>query len=135
MAICGCSLPARCCQPAIAGGFIYADLRVSLALIWPHRLSLLRVFLPPPLSLAFPLLVAGCTPLLQQARVVYLQFCEGFPSSPLWRSGRPTFFATCHYCSYCLLLSFSFFSLGKGRSVQEAMLIWPRVVFGSTTTA
>jgi hypothetical protein len=33
--------------------------------------------------------------------------------------------------SYCLLLSFSF-SLGGGRSVQGAMLIWPRVVCGST---
>jgi hypothetical protein len=26
MAICGCGLPTRCCQPAIAGGIIYADL-------------------------------------------------------------------------------------------------------------
>jgi hypothetical protein len=30
MAICGCGLPARCCQPAVAGGFIYADLRSEL---------------------------------------------------------------------------------------------------------
>jgi hypothetical protein len=28
---------------------------------------------------------------------------------PIWRSGRPTLFAMCLYCSYCLLLSFSFF--------------------------
>jgi hypothetical protein len=27
MAICGCGLPAHCCQPAIAGSVIYADLR------------------------------------------------------------------------------------------------------------
>jgi hypothetical protein len=27
MAIYGCGLPARCCQPAVAGGVIYADLR------------------------------------------------------------------------------------------------------------
>jgi hypothetical protein len=26
MAICGCGLPACCCQPAVAGGIIYADL-------------------------------------------------------------------------------------------------------------
>jgi hypothetical protein len=26
MAICGCDLPARCCQPAVAGSIIYADL-------------------------------------------------------------------------------------------------------------
>jgi hypothetical protein len=49
-------------------------------------------------------------PLLSgQARLVYLQSQEGFPSPPLWRSGCPTLFATCLYCSYCLLLSFSFF--------------------------
>jgi hypothetical protein len=26
MAICGCCLPAHCCQPAVAGGVVYADL-------------------------------------------------------------------------------------------------------------
>jgi hypothetical protein len=30
MAICSCGLPARCCQPAVAGGLIYADLRSEL---------------------------------------------------------------------------------------------------------
>jgi hypothetical protein len=30
MAICDCGLPARFCQPAVAGGFIYADLRSEL---------------------------------------------------------------------------------------------------------
>jgi hypothetical protein len=43
--------------------------------------------------------------------------------------------ALCPVCyvsfCYCLLLSFSFFP-GEGRSVQGAMLIWPRVVCGST---
>jgi hypothetical protein len=29
-AICGCGLPACCCQPAVAGGIIYADLRGEL---------------------------------------------------------------------------------------------------------
>jgi hypothetical protein len=28
--ICGCGFPARCCQPAVAGGVIYADLRGEL---------------------------------------------------------------------------------------------------------
>jgi hypothetical protein len=54
------------------------------------------------------------------------------PLPSLQSSGCPTLFATCLYCSYRLLLSFSF-SLGGGRSVQGAMLIWPRVVCGSTT--
>jgi hypothetical protein len=72
------------------------------------------VFLPLPLSQAFLLLVAGCTPLLPPetpwpAWLVYLQSLEGFPSPSLWRSVRPTLFPKCLYCSYCLLLSFSFF--------------------------
>jgi hypothetical protein len=37
--ICGCGLPARCCQPAVAGGFIYADLRGELSThLAPHAL-------------------------------------------------------------------------------------------------
>jgi hypothetical protein len=76
------------------------------------------VFLPPPLSQAFPLLVAGCMPPLppkpfQPARLVYLQSQEGIPSPNLQRSGCPTLFPTCLYCSYCLLLIFSFFPVWR----------------------
>jgi hypothetical protein len=72
------------------------------------------VFLPPPLSQAFLLLVAGFAPLLppeplRPARLVYLQSREGFPSPNLQHSGRPTLFPMCLCCSYCLLVSFSFF--------------------------
>jgi hypothetical protein len=68
----------------------------------------------------------GCwvrTPLppepLPPAGLVYLQSREGFPSPDLQRSGRPTLFPACLNCSYCLLLSFSFFpwvevSLSRG---------------------
>jgi hypothetical protein len=52
--ICGCSSPACCCQPAVAGGVIYADLRSDLnthlapqALFTqssPMRLALLQAF-------------------------------------------------------------------------------------------
>jgi hypothetical protein len=101
------------------------------------RSSLLScgVFLPPPFSPAFPLLVAGRTPPLppeplRPARLVYLQSRERFPSPNLQRSVRPTLFPVCLYCSYCLLLSFSF--CPGWRSVQEAMLLWPRLVCGST---
>jgi hypothetical protein len=82
------------------------------------------VFLSLPLSQAFPLLVAGRTPPLppeplRPARLVYLQSREGFLSPYLWRSVCPTLFPVCLYCSYCLLLSFSFFpqvevSLSRG---------------------
>jgi hypothetical protein len=69
------------------------------------------VFLPPLLLQVFPLLVAGHVPpfLPSPAWLVYLRFCEGFPSSPLRCSVHPTLFAMCLYCSYCLLLSFSFY--------------------------
>jgi hypothetical protein len=54
-----------------------------------------------------------CAPLLPEplrpARLVYLQSREGFPSPNLQRSGRPTLFPACLNCSYCSLLSFSFF--------------------------
>jgi hypothetical protein len=40
---------------------------------------------------------------------VYLQSQEGFPSPNLQCSGHPTLFPVCLYCSYCLLLSISFF--------------------------
>jgi hypothetical protein len=80
---------------------------------WSSPLSC-GVFLPPPLSQAFPLLVGGHAPLLlpeplRPARLVYLQSREGFPSPNLQCSGHPTLFPTFLYCSYCLLVSFSFF--------------------------
>jgi hypothetical protein len=71
------------------------------------------VFLPSPLSQAFQLLVAGrMAPLLLEpwpARLVYLQFREQFPSPNLLCSVHPTLFPACLYCSYCLLVSSSFF--------------------------
>jgi hypothetical protein len=82
------------------------------------------VFLPPPLSQAFPLLVAGCVPLLppealRPTPLVHLQSLEGFPSPNLQCSMCPTLFPACLICSCCLLLSFSFFpqvevSLSRG---------------------
>jgi hypothetical protein len=78
----------------------------------------------------------ACAPLflpepLQPTRLVYLQSREGFPSPNLQRSGHPTLFPVCLYCSYCLLVSFSFFP-GGGQSIQGAVLLWPRLVCGST---
>jgi hypothetical protein len=77
----------------------------------------------------------GCTQLppepLQPTWLVYLQSWEGFPSPNLQCSVRPTLFPACLCCSYCSLLSFSFFP-GGGQSVQGAVLIWPRLVCGST---
>jgi hypothetical protein len=223
MGICGCGLPARCCQPAVAGGFIYAYLRSELsthlvpqALFTqgsPVREPLLQafpfpstlgevtlhplsqacmfiysscgkwvfplscgVFLPLLLLQAFPLLLAGHVLLLLPAGVfVYnshgrwvsplscgvflpLPLSQAFPllvarhAPPLlpslarpglfiYSSGRdspPLALRVLHpLCNVSLLFlllitQFSFF-LGGGRSVQGAMLIWPKVVCGSTT--
>jgi hypothetical protein len=53
--ICGCGLPACCCQPTVAGGFIYADLLGELN----THLALQALFtqsspVPKPLLQSFP---------------------------------------------------------------------------------
>jgi hypothetical protein len=81
-------------------------------------------FSPSTTLTSFP--APGCwarTPLLPEplrpAWLVYLQSREVFPSPNLQRSGCPTLLPVCLNCSYCLLLSFSFFpwvevSLSRG---------------------
>jgi hypothetical protein len=173
-------LPARCCQPAVSGGFIYADLRGELSThLAPQALftqsspvrdatatsfplskhtggghtapafsglpvfiysshgkwvfpPLLWSFPPTALLQAFPLLIAWRVPPLLPSlvRLFIYSSLRDFPSPPLWLSGCPALFAMCLFCCYCLL--FSFFPLGGGSSVQRAMVIWPRVVCGST---
>jgi hypothetical protein len=69
-------------------------------------------FLPQPLLQAFPLLVAGWVspPLLcSPAGLFIYSSVRDFPSPPLWHSGLPALFATCLFCCYCLLFSFSLF--------------------------
>jgi hypothetical protein len=80
---------------------------------WVFSLSC-GVFLPLPLSQAFPLLVAGrATPLLPEplrpGPACLFTVPGRIPLPPLWSSGCPTLFAMCLHCFYCLLLSFSFF--------------------------
>jgi hypothetical protein len=164
-------LPAHCCQPAVAGGVIYADLRGKLsthlalqalftqsspvcepllqAFPFPSTLGEVTlhplsqacmfvyrshgkwvfppscgVFLPPPLSQAFPVLVAGRMPPL--------------PPEPLWPPGLfiysprkdslpPIFSAQCappsFQCAFIVLIAYysvSLFSLGGGQSVHGA---------------
>jgi hypothetical protein len=132
--ICGCGLPAHCCQPAVAGGFICADLRgelnthlapqafftqsspvcepllqafpflSTLGEVTLHPLSQAcclftahvgggssplscGVFLPGPLSQVSRSWLLGACPcscwsLSGPAWLVYLQFREGFLSTP-----------------------------------------------------
>jgi hypothetical protein len=62
--------------------------------------------------------------------LLQLACCEGFPLPPFGTQGAPSsllrvFFIVIAYYSV-------FFSLGGGQSVQGVMLIWPRIVCGST---
>jgi hypothetical protein len=64
---------------------------------------------------------------------VYLKFHEGLTPPLALRVPPP--FAMCLFfvVVYYSVWLFSLFSLGGDQSVQGAMLIWPRVVCGSTT--
>jgi hypothetical protein len=182
VAICGCGLPVRCCQPAVAGGVIYADLRGELSThldpqalftqssvhaatatsfpLFKHTeggetapaFSGLRVYLQftwevglPPSPVEFSSLchshklfhswllgVHHCSCPLGQARLVYLQFREEFPSPSFSAQGAPSSLQRIFIVLTAYYLV-SLFSLGGDWSVQRAMLIWPRVVCGSTS--
>jgi hypothetical protein len=183
MAICGCGLPARCCQPAVAGGFIYANLRGELNThLAPQALFTQSSPVRKPLLQAFPFPSTLREVTLHQfsqacvfvyssrGKWVFLPLLWSFPPSPTltsfpspgcWHtpcscwslSARPGLFIysagkdSLHhlFSSQCTPPSFplvfivliayylvSLFSPGGGQSVQGAMLIWPRVVCGST---
>jgi hypothetical protein len=70
-------------------------------------------------------------------QLVYLQFCEGVPLSHSLDLKAPWPLCYIFFSLFQLLVYysdfFSFFSLDGGQSVQGAMLIWPRIVCGSTT--
>jgi hypothetical protein len=150
-------LPAHCCQPAVAGGIICADLRGELSTLLapqalitqstpvyepllqafpfpstlgkvtlhPHSQTCMFVYSSsgkwvfPPLLWSFPpsatltsFPAPGCSAEpLRLTWLFHLQSREGFPSPNLRCSVHPTLFPTCLYCSYCLLISFSFFPL------------------------
>jgi hypothetical protein len=94
----------------------FSGLCVCLQLMWEVGLPLLscEVFLPLPLSQAFLLLDAGRVPLLQpeplRPGLACLFTVLGRTLLPtLQHLGHPTLFATCLYCSCCLLFIFSFF--------------------------
>jgi hypothetical protein len=109
-----------------AGVFTYSSRGkwVCLPLLW--------IFPPTTTFTRFP--TPGCwacaTATAFSGQLVYYSSVRDFPPPPLWHSECSALFATCLFC-YCLY-SVSLFSLGGGRSVQGAMLIWPRIDCGST---
>jgi hypothetical protein len=93
------------------------------------------VFLPPPLSQAFLLLVAGRTPPLlpSPARADLFIYNSGRDSPPrLFGTQDAPPSLLCVFIVLVAYYSVSLFFPGGGRSVQRAMLIWPRVVCGSS---
>jgi hypothetical protein len=128
------SYPAPDCWTCAAGP---AGQRVCLQLKWKVGLppspveffSLLRFY---KLSRSWLLGVCRHSCLLRPGLFIYLQFQEGFPSPSLGFQGTPP--SLLHvFIVLIAYYSVSLFSLGGGWSVQRAMLIWPRVVCGSTT--
>jgi hypothetical protein len=120
--------------PSLAGLFtVHMRERTSPALWWsfPHysccyKLSPLQGY------------GGGVPPLLPSPAGLITYSSTGECSSPtLQSSGCPALFAKCLVFFKCLFIIqfgvFSLFSVGGGQSVQRAMLIWPRVVCGSTT--
>jgi hypothetical protein len=121
------------CSLLLGGAVAPASHRVCLQLTW-------EVSLPPsPVefsSLCHSWLLGACPrshqSLSSQAQLVYLQFWEGLPSPIFGAQCTPPSFP----CVFIVLIAYysvSLFSWGGGRSVQGAMLIWPRAVCGSTT--
>jgi hypothetical protein len=92
-------------------------------------------FLPPPHSQIFPLLVVRRMPLLPpfQARPGLFIYSSGKDSPPPLFSAQgipPSLLSV--FIVLIAYYSVSLFSPGGGRSVQGALLIWPKVVCGST---
>jgi hypothetical protein len=94
MGICGCGSPAYCCQPAVAEGSIYADLRSELN----TRLALQALFTqsspvhePLPQAFPFPSTLGEVTLHLLSQACVFIYSSRGkWAFSPLLWSFPPT---------------------------------------------
>jgi hypothetical protein len=132
MAICGCGLSAHCCQPAVAGGFIYAALRGELS----THLALQALFTQSspvwePLLQAFPFpstLVGVTLHLLSQACVfVYSSLGKWVFSSLLWSfppTATFTSFPAGDYWAVLLLLPAAMFVYSSRGKWLFPPLLW-----------
>jgi hypothetical protein len=104
MAICGCDLPARCFQPVVAGGIIYADLwgelstHLALQALFTQR-SVCELLLQ---AFPFPSTLGEVTlhPLSQACMFIYSS-CGKWVFPPLLRSFPPTTTFTTFPASDC----------------------------------
>jgi hypothetical protein len=93
MAICSSGSPACCCQPAVAGGFIYADRRSELNIYLAPQVLFTHALLGPmPLLQAFPFpSTLGEVTLHQLSRAcVFIYSSHGSYIPPLLWSLPPT---------------------------------------------
>jgi hypothetical protein len=108
--------------------FIYSSLGSgSSYLLWSFPPTATFTSFPNPGSWA-----CAATPAFSR-RLVYLQFFEGLLLPPSLALRAPCPLCYVSFCCCCLFSFFFPFSLCGGQSVQGAMVIWPRVVCGSTT--
>jgi hypothetical protein len=111
--------------PSLAILFVYSS---HGKWVFPH---LLWSFRPTATFTSFSTLDCWVCAAIPVPWLVYLQFCEGFPSPLFSTQGAPPSLL-CVFYVVTAYYSVSLFSLGGGRFVQGAMLIWLRVVCGST---
>jgi hypothetical protein len=88
MAIWGCSSPAHCCQPAVSGGFIYADLWSKLSTHLAQQPLFTQSSVDDATATSFPLskhTVGNETAPAFSGLRVYLQLTweVGIPPSPV----------------------------------------------------
>jgi hypothetical protein len=114
--ICSCGLPARCCQPAVAGGVIYVDLRSELNTLLAPQALFTQSPVQEPLLQAFPFpsaLGVVTLHLLSQACMFIYSSCGTWVFPPLLWSFPPsatlTSFPTPDCCVVLLLLPASLF--------------------------
>jgi hypothetical protein len=110
MAICGCGLPACCCQPAVAGGLIYSDLRGELSThLAPQALFTQSSPVHEPLLQAFPFpstLGEVTLHLLSQAGMFMYSSMRGCPP-PSTQGALPSLL--CVFFVLLLITQFFFF--------------------------
>jgi hypothetical protein len=117
----------------LAAMFVYSSRGkwVFPPLLWSFPSSTTLTSFPTPAcrACAPPLLPPEA---LRPGWLVYLQSREGFPSPSLRRSVSPHPLSCVSLLFLLLITQFLFFPPGGGQSVHGSMLLWLRLVCGST---
>jgi hypothetical protein len=147
MSICSCALSACFCQPAVAGGFIYADLRCELNIHLAPQALFIQSSPVWAAAASFPVSKhtgGGDTPSAFSGLRVYLQFTweVGLPPSPVEFSSPCHFYKLSHSwlpgvcCCSCLLWPGLFIYSSRGKWALP-LLLWcfpPSATFTSFPT-